>query len=204
MDDEVAANPNLVCLFQVASGQHGYFTAAQARACGFQRSLLTYHTRTGKFIRVHRGVYRLRDYPSSHREEVAAAWLAVGKERAVVSHESALDLHGLSDVIPRSIHLTVPRAARHLTQLPGVMIHTTVRPLVPPDVIQREGIRVTSVPRTILDAAETGTAPDQIIRAIHEASEQGLLTKEQLIAASKSRSHRVIRLVDDAFEGIAL
>ena len=62
------------------------------------------------------GVYRFRDYPPSPREEVAAAWLAVGQDVAVVSHESALDLWDLSDVIPGAVHLTVPRAQRSLAR----------------------------------------------------------------------------------------
>jgi hypothetical protein len=35
---------------------------------------------------VRRGLYQLRDYPSSPREQVMAAWLSADKEQAVVSH----------------------------------------------------------------------------------------------------------------------
>jgi predicted transcriptional regulator of viral defense system len=122
---------------------------------------------------VRRGLYRLRDYPSSPREEVVAAWLALGKENAVVSHASALDLLDLSHVIPDAVHLTVPRSRRHLPNLPGVAIHTTTRPLRPIDVVHREGARLTSAARTILDAAEAGTAPEQIERAVEQAIERG-------------------------------
>src|SRR5216683_4139022 len=106
--------PDSACLFEVASSQHGFFTAAQARTCGFGTDLLTHHTRSGRFRRVHRGVYRLRDYPSSAHEDVVAAWLSAGRNRAVASHDSALELHELSDVIPDAVHLTVPRSQRYL------------------------------------------------------------------------------------------
>ena len=89
-----------MCLFRVASGQAGYFTAAQARVCGFSRALLSHHARSGRFPRISHGLYRFREYPSSPREHVLAAWLAVGKDVSVVSHESALDLLDLSDIIP--------------------------------------------------------------------------------------------------------
>jgi len=79
MGDEDHGAADHACLFGVASGQHGYFTARQAATCGFRTDLLTYHARRGRFIRVHHGVYRLRDYPSSPREEVVAAWLALGQ-----------------------------------------------------------------------------------------------------------------------------
>jgi hypothetical protein len=100
------------------------------------------------------------EYPSSPREDLLAAWLAVGKEVAVVSHESALDLLDLSDVIPDGAHLTVARSGRILPTLPGVTIQTTVRSLTPRDLTYRDGMVLTSAPRTILDAAEAGPAPD--------------------------------------------
>src|SRR5713226_6786540 len=92
--------PDRSKLFEVATGQGGYFTAEQARACGYSWALLSHHVKSGRFIRIRRGLYRFREYPSSAREEVIAAWLAVGKDVAIVSHESALDLLDLSDVIP--------------------------------------------------------------------------------------------------------
>jgi predicted transcriptional regulator of viral defense system len=133
MDDTMEPQTGYQCLFAIASEQQGYFTAKQAMACGFDGDLLAHHTGRGRFLRVHRGVYRLRDYPSSPREEVAAAWLAAGKDAAVISHESALDLLDLSDITPGAIHITVPRSKRYVSKLPGVRVHTTTRPLVDPN-----------------------------------------------------------------------
>jgi predicted transcriptional regulator of viral defense system len=198
MGDTMTTGPDFDCLFATASGQHGYFTAAQAGTCGFNWRLLSHHTRTGKFVRFRRGLYRLRDYPSSPREEVVAAWLALGKDDAVVSHESALDLLDLSDVIPDRIHLTVPRSRRNLPNLPGVAIHTTTRSLRPPDMTTRDGIRLTSATRTILDAAETGTAAEQIEMAVRQAVDRGLVTPDRLLRGAGERSQRVQRLVADA------
>jgi predicted transcriptional regulator of viral defense system len=198
MDDTSFAQPDSACLFAIATGQHGYFSSAQARTCGFRPSLLTYHVRTGRFVRVHRGVYRLRDYPSSPREEVVAAWLAVGKDRAVVSHDSALDLHDLSDVIPDAIHLTVPRAVRHSPAIPGVVVHTTTRDLRPRDVVTRDGLRVTSAARTILDVAEAAIAPEQVEMAVRQAIERGLITRSHLEEDARNRSKRVYDLVTGA------
>src|SRR5687768_17061031 len=93
-------------LFDIASQQAGYFTAGQARAAGYSWALLLHHVKGGRFIRVRRGLYRYREYPSSRREDVLAAWLAAGKDTTVVSHESALDLLNLSDLIPNAVHLT--------------------------------------------------------------------------------------------------
>src|SRR3954451_6255883 len=133
------ARPDRVRLFEIASEHGGYFTAEQARACGYSWALLSHHVKSGRFIRVRRGLYRFREYPSSPREDVLAAWLAVGKDSAVVSHESALDLLDLSDVIPDAAHLSVPRSRRNLPSLPGVKIHTTTRPFGPSELAYRQG-----------------------------------------------------------------
>lgn len=202
MGDEHRIAPDHQCLFEVVAGQHGYFTAPQARACGFGWDLLTHHARRGRFIRVRRGLYRLRDYPSSPREEVVAAWLAVGKDSAVISHDSALDLLDLSDVIPDAVHLSVPRSRRHLPKLPGVTIHTTTRPLRPADIVVRDGLRLTSSARTILDAAEAGTAPEQIEMAALQALGRGLATRRQLEEGARERGRRVATLVTGALSRV--
>src|SRR5919106_1869964 len=125
------SHPDHQRLFEVASGQGGYFTTDQAAACGFSRASLSYHARRGRFLRVKRGLYRLAQYPASAREDVLAAWLAAGRHDAVVSHESALDILGLSDVVPERVHLTVPRSRRYRSTSPRVAIHKTTRPLDP-------------------------------------------------------------------------
>jgi predicted transcriptional regulator of viral defense system len=195
MGDTMPDHPDHSCLFEVALGQHGFFTAAQARTCGFSWERLSDGTRRGRYIRYRRGLYRLRDYPSFPREEVVAAWLAAGQDVAVVSHESALDLLELSDVTPRAIHLTVPRPKRNRPKLPGVRIHTTTKPFGPLDIITRDGIRLTSAARTILDSAEWGTGPEQIEMAIHQAISRGLATRSQLLEDVSTRSARVRDLV---------
>lgn len=197
-----AKMPDRLCLFHVASGQAGYFTAEQARGCGYSRALLSHHAKSGRFIHVRHGLYRLREYPSSPREHVLAAWLAVGKDVAVVSHESALDLLDLSDIIPDAVHLTVPRSRRSLPFVWGVKIHTTGRPIGPSERWEREGIAITSPTRSILDAAEKGADPDQIERAVVQAIERGLATPEQLRQGAAERGRRVAALVEGALRRI--
>lgn len=192
-----AGGPDSATLFATASEQAGYFTAAQARIAGYSWPLLSYHAKRGRFVRVARGLYRLRDYPSSPREELIAGWLRLAPD-AAISHESALEMLDLSDIIPDSIHLTVPRARRKLARQPGVSIHTTTRPLGAADVLTREGIRMTAPARTIVDVAESGAAPEQVIRATRQAIERGLTTPVRMRAAARSRGRRVKNLVETA------
>lgn len=203
MHDSVGDNgskPSHSRLFELASEQGGYFTAAQARARGFSKALLAHHAKSGRFLRVRQGLYRFREYPSSPREDVTAAWLATGRDVAVVSHESALDILGLSDVVPEVVHLTVPRAMRYRSGSPGVVIHTITRRLAKSDAVVRDGIRVTAAVPSIIDAARAGTAPEQIEAAIRQALERGLATKSKLLRAAKTRGGRVARLVRQVLE----
>jgi predicted transcriptional regulator of viral defense system len=190
-------------LFDVASGQGGYFTTAQADECGIGRALLAYHVKSGRFIRIKRGLYRFRDYPPSSREHVLAAWLALGKSNAVVSHESALDMLDLGDIIPDAVHLTVSRSRRNLSSLPGVRIHTASRPIRPVDKTVRNGISITSATRSILDAAAAGMAPDQIELAVRQAVERGMSTDSQLRADAASRGRRVAAIISNALNRTA-
>jgi predicted transcriptional regulator of viral defense system len=203
MHDSVGDNdskPSHTQLFELASEQGGYFTAVQARACSFSKALLAHHAKSGRFLRVRQGLYRFREYPSSPREDVTAAWLATGREVAVVSHESALDILGLSDVVPEVVHLTVPRAMRYRSGSPGVVIHTTTRRLAKSDTVVRDGVRLTAAIPSIIDAARTGTAPEQIVAAIRQALERGMATESQLLRAAKTRGGRVERLVRQVLE----
>src|SRR6059036_2813522 len=88
-------------LYWIAESQAGYFTAQQALDAGMDRSTLRHHARPGgRYERARRGLYRLRHFPSSPHEHVVAAWLPLRDAGGVVSHESALELYDLSDVIP--------------------------------------------------------------------------------------------------------
>ncbi|WP_324715334.1 type IV toxin-antitoxin system AbiEi family antitoxin domain-containing protein [Carboxydochorda subterranea] len=196
-------NPSPERLFEIASVQAGYFTAAQARSAGYTRQNLAYHVAAGRFERVARGLYRLRQYPSFPYEDVAAAWLKAGPHRAVVSHETALVLHDLSAVRPDKIDLTVERPHRpagNRPRLPGVRIHTTVQPLDAQDVVRIAGVRVTSAVRTILDAADAGTDLDQIVAAVREGIKRGLFTPSEMEEAARTRRARVRRLISVALQ----
>lgn len=188
-------------LFQIASQQGGYFTARQAHQSGFTKYLIRHHARGGRFQRVQRGLYRLRQFPTSPQDHVIEAWLAAGSD-AVVSHESALSLHGLADVVPSAVHLTVPRTHRWVRRrVPkGVKLHTSTRPLSPEDIVASGPLRVTAPARTIVDAAESGAGPEQIILAVRQALAQGLTTRRRLLESLKGRSQRTAALIHRATE----
>lgn len=185
--------PDPDLLFSVAEGQAGYFTTAQAERAGYSRGLVAHHAKTGAFERVRSGVYRLTRFPGSPREDLYIAWLEAGP-RAVVSHDSALELYGLSDLLPAETHLTLPRtSSRRRT---GIRMHTTA--LDSSDIAVRDGLPVTTVARTIADVARSGGASELIVQAVHEALDRGLVTRDELEHEATLRGGRSKREIQAA------
>src|SRR2546425_10280307 len=89
--------------------QSGYFTVDQARKHGVSRQLLNHHLQQGRFERVRRGLYHVTGFPSSQYDDIREKWMAVGMEKAVLSHESALALLELSANVPDKVHPLAPR-----------------------------------------------------------------------------------------------
>ena len=199
MNDSIAS-PDHGALFVVASAQTGCFTTSQAAAQGFSSALLSHHLRSGRFVRIARGLYRFRDYPTQPGDQIVAAWLRQAPD-AVVSHESALTVLDLADTIADRVHLTVPRSRRRLVPQDGVVIHTTTQPLGPTDTVSRRGMRVTAPARTIADVAASGVAPDQVTAAVHAALARGMTTPTLLREAAGVRGRRVQRLIEAALSG---
>src|SRR3954452_12470094 len=106
-------------LFALASSQGGYFTAKQAKEAGYGYKHLDYHETAGNFERVEHGLYRLPTVPPTEHDDLIrlSLWSRNQKDepQAVVSHESALVLHELTELLPNRIHLTVPPKFRKPT-----------------------------------------------------------------------------------------
>lgn len=186
-------------LYAHAEAQAGYFTAGQALEANMARATLRHHARPGgRYQRVGRGLYRLRHFPTSPHEHVMAAWLSLRGRGAVVSHESALEVQDLSDVIPAAVHLTVPRSERGLRRRAGVQLHTSEHPPGAKEIRQIAGLPVTGPERSIFDALESGAQPEQIEMAIHQALDRGMTTSSRLRRSAASRPERVRRFTERA------
>lgn len=190
--------PDHDSLFHVAEAQAGYFTAAQARAAGFERALLAYHASRGLFERIQRGVYRLKRFPAAPNEDLFIACLRVGPQ-AVISHDSALALYELSDHLPAEVHLTVPRTTSRRHN--GLRLHTSR--LEARDVVQYNGLRVTTVPRSIVDAATGGLAEELIIQAIHQALRLGMASPQEMRTADTRGNRRIADLIARATQEVS-
>lgn len=165
-------------LYALAEDQGGYFTAADARTAGYDYPLQHFHVRRGNWIRVDRGIYRLRRFPRGDHEDLLHWWLWTRKLGAV-SHESAAAAYELGDILPSKVHLTVPPSFRKKAP-EGVVLHKAR--LAASEVEIREGFRVTRPLRTILDLARADLDPERLSAVVKAAIKEGLLDRRKLLA----------------------
>ena len=175
-------------LARLAQEQGGYFTAKQAAGAGYEYPQLVCHVKAGNFVRVEHGLYRLPTVPPAEHDDLIrlALWSRNQKDepQAVVSHESALVLQELTELLPGRIHLTVPRTFRKPAPK-GSVLHKAV--LAEGEVEEREGFRVTTPLRTLLDAAAAGISTEQLAKAVKEALARGLVRRAKLTQAVRGR-----------------
>lgn len=192
----VATAPDFDQLFATAESQEGYFTMAQALDAGYARSTHSYHVKSGNWVREHRGIYRLRQYPWTENGHLVL-WSLWSKDRlgvpqGVYSHTTALSLRDLSDANPSKLHMTVPLHFRRNSETPAVLeLHKAT--LVPGEVMRERGYAITTVVRAILDCAVSGDADvDMLRQATQEGLRRGLITRAEIKAAKSWLSTRSI------------
>ncbi len=187
-------SPDWSSLFDVAQGQDGYFTTAQAAQSGYSRPLLHKHLAGGKIVRARRGIYRLVHFPASDREDLVVLWLW-SEQAGVFSHDTALALHDLSDALPNKAHLTLPATwrRRRLRAPAGLVLHFA-------DVSERErtsfgAVPVTAPLRTLSDCVEADLAPGLLDQAISQARRRGLISSadEVRLRSDRRRSREAAR-----------
>jgi len=166
-------------LYETAAVQEGHFTTRQAAEAGYSPQLLIHYVRTGKALRVRRGIYRLVHFPAGKHEGLVAAWLW-SELAGVVSHESALMLHELSDVLPARVHLTLPAAwrRRRFRVPPDVVLHHADVP--PADRSWVGSVPITNPRRSLNDCANDGLSPEHLQLAARQALRRGLVTRHEL------------------------
>lgn len=166
-------------LFELAFSQAGYFTTAQAQACGFSDQLIQSHLKTGNFERVRRGIYRYTKIPPDETGDLVAHWLW-SRQEGIFSHQTVLVLNNLSDVLPSKAHMTLPGAQErdfNRKTPKNLVLHFSD---VPPKERKWFGpVPVTSVARAIRDCIEAHEVDDIIEQAIDDADERGMLRREE-------------------------
>jgi predicted transcriptional regulator of viral defense system len=173
------SGPDWDRLFETAAGQSGYVTTKQAAEAGYSTHLLRKHILAGRVTRPQRGIYRLVHFPVGEHEELVTAWLW-SEQAGVISHHTALSLHGLSDVLPAQVHLTLPAAwkKRRFRVPPDVVLHHA--DVAPEDRAWFSAVPITNPRRTLNDCAREGLSPELLRQAAQQALRRGLVTSAAL------------------------
>ena len=171
-------------LYGMVEAQQGYFTYRQALQSGYRSPSHVYHVRTGAWIREYRGVYRLAQFPVAPDGHLVlwTLWSCNrdGKPQGVYSHQTALSIYELSDVMPSKLHMTVPPQFRRNAAVPKELVLHKAN-LHPTDVEQRQGYRVARPLRAIADLLLEGTeSHDRLRQALSEGLRRGIIARKEL------------------------
>lgn len=154
---------------RLAGRQHGIVSRSQLLRLGLSESAVKRRIRAGRLIVVHPGVYAVGHGALSFEGRCMAAVAATAPD-GVISHRTAAALHGLLPP-PARIEVSAPRGRRPTARL---AVHETSSLDASSDLTRRRGIRVTAVPRTLLDVAEVAG------RASTEKCVDGALVRDLL------------------------
>lgn len=171
-------------LYQIALEQDGYFTTKQAISAGYDTNSHPYHIKTGNWIREHRSIYRLANYPIGDRPDLML-WYLWSRNRneepqGIYSHETSLTIHNLTDLNPSKLHMTVPKDFRRNSRIPDVLV-LHYGDILPAETDQMYGVKITNPIRTIIDIIMEGNLSEDLLsQAILEAINRGAVTKSEL------------------------
>jgi very-short-patch-repair endonuclease len=187
---------------RLAERQYGVVSHSQLTALGYSEAAIARAVRSGRLHRVLRGAYAVgHAYVSPHGRCLAAV-LACGSG-ALLSHHSSGWLWGLTGSCPTPPHVTVPMRGH---RRPGVQLHHSTI-LEGQDVAEFEGIRTTSIPRTLLDIAghRRGKGLDRLVEKAERLDQLDIDSLASLLARAgghpgRGRLRRALDLyLDPAF-----
>jgi predicted transcriptional regulator of viral defense system len=169
-------------LRELASEHGGYFLAAEASERGTPRPLIVQLANRQRIERVSRGLYRFVSWPPDPARQYHEATLWARAQRglryAIVSHQSALELYGLTDANPSTVHVTIPPGTRIRRDVPKwITFHWASVP--PGDQSIECGVDVASARRAIEDTA-TVLGSDGVHQAVAQARQKNLLREDEL------------------------
>jgi hypothetical protein len=170
---------------EVAARQHGIVAVWDLRAAGVGRSATSRWRQAGLLVRQYPGVYAFGHAALTLSGRRLTWALAAGPD-ADLSHRTAGAAHGVFVDHGTKVHVTTPRQGGR--GLAGFVVHE--RRLHPDDRTEIDGIRVTTLERTLIDIAAT-EHPDRLAKAFERAEELNTLDLARIRAAcDRNRGQR--------------
>jgi very-short-patch-repair endonuclease len=173
-------------IVEFAAAQRFLIAAPQALELGAGKEYIRYQLTSGRWVRIHPGVYQIDNRPLTWKSQLLAAVLACGP-RALVSHRAALMLWGLEGISSAPVELTVPFGSLPIPD--GVVVHRTRRDR---ETATAQGVPVTTVERTLLDCA--ASLPRIVIaKALDSAIRKGLTSVDSVYDVLIAKGGRGVR-----------
>lgn len=170
---------------EIAARQHGVLTSEQASLAGISEIAVRHRVASGRWGRVHRGVYRIEGYPTSRVQSLMAACLLCGPG-AAVSHRAAAALLGLRLPGDPPIEISVTR--QRAPRTPGVIAHRS-RDLDEHQLVEIDRLPVTGPVRLLVDLGQV--VPQwQVDRALETFLSRKVVTVAQVRAGLAHHSRR--------------
>jgi hypothetical protein len=172
-------------LGRVVRLQHDAFTREQAlTAGGIAAEAVKSRVRRKTWRRLYYGVYT--DVPGTldRKTELWAAVLYAGQD-AVLSHETAAELHQLTDGASRLVHVAIP-GRRKVRAAAGLRVHRIARVYDPPDA-HRDPPH-TTIEDTVLELVDTAPTLADAIGWLTRAFGRELTSETRLLSTLSQRS----------------
>lgn len=180
-------------LRRLALRQAGYFTTGQALRLGCKAEEFGGRLAEGSWLRIERDLFRLAAFPRSDLEEYAK-WCAWFEGAAVVSHQSAAELHGLGHLHPSFVHLSTQGSAPAPTR--RLALHRRI--LRDEDCEQAGTFRITTPLCTAVDLAAGGIAQDLFDEVVSDGVAIGRIDPEELRAQAELLPQQVAERIEHA------
>ncbi len=167
----------------LAGNQSGVVSRTQALRAGLTADMIKFRVRSGLWRQIHPGVYATFTGVPTRSARLWAAVLSAGPG-AVLSHQTAAELQGLTDKPGDSIHVTVPRE-RHVAAVDGVSLHRSGRAV---EAVQGHAYPPrTRVEETVLDLTQIAKTFDDVCGWVTRAFARELTDETRLRLAMTSR-----------------
>ncbi|MGY1808542.1 type IV toxin-antitoxin system AbiEi family antitoxin domain-containing protein [Blastococcus sp. SYSU D00669] len=197
----------------LADRRLGVFTAAEARAAGYEHPEIRRLRTSGRWVALRRGVYVTAEDLAAqesagrrHAVDCTAVLLGLGRTAAAVSHTSAARLMGVpvNRGLDRTVRLTDPALWRR-----GEGFRVVPAPLPAEDLVTGSPPRRTAPARTLVDCAREWPLEDAVI-AMDAALLAGWTTEDALARAvgraqgwpGAARAARAVGLADGRAESV--
>jgi very-short-patch-repair endonuclease len=181
-------------LAEVAGGQYGLLRTHELLAAGLDPATITRWVHAKRLHRRYRGVYTLGHEALSREGEFLAAVFA-GGDGSMLSFDAGAELYAVRRKRASLIDVVIPR--KRLSP-EGVRFHQA-RQIGPKDVTVYNGVPVATIPRLLLDLAESKD-DGELANIIHEADFRGWFNEANVRERMRLARGRRLKPLEGALE----